>query len=77
MVQEYHIKAEAGRCLSEVCIDPDGGRQAVMKDVAMMKACRDGYIVIDLLGSQMFVQGRIKSVDLTDTHAVLIDPERK
>jgi len=60
-------------CLSNVFyIDSSGQQEEVMRDVAQMEACNNGFLLIGLLGEQKFVQGEVKSVDFIDKHSVVL-----
>jgi predicted RNA-binding protein len=51
----------------------EGRRQEVMQDVACIKAQKDGFLIIDLLGTRTFVRGRIAYLDFIDEHTVLLE----
>lgn len=60
-------------CLSTVYLNMEGRRQEVMQDVACIKAQKDGFLIIDLLGTRTFVRGRIAYLDFIDEHTVLLE----
>jgi predicted RNA-binding protein len=62
-------------CLSTVYIQSGDQRIKVMQDVAQMESSQEGYLLIGLLGDEKFVNGRIKSVDFVDDHAVVLEKE--
>jgi predicted RNA-binding protein len=66
-------RIEVNMCLSTVYLDKEGSRQKVMQDVASMRALKNGFEVIDLLGVRTFVHGRIKSLDFVDDPMVLLE----
>ena len=64
-------------CLSTVFRDLGGMHEEVMRDVAQMKAERDGFLLINLFGEQIFVRGKIKHLDFVDEHSVVIGEDRQ
>ena len=44
----------------------------IMKDVARIEAEGEGFWFISLFGERKFIEGTIQTVDLMDTHSVLI-----
>jgi len=46
---------------------------AVFKDVALMEAENDGYLISDFFGVKKFVQEKIKRLDFVDKHSVLLE----
>ena len=59
-------------CLSNVYIDSNDQPQEVMRNVARMEACNDGFLLIGLLGDQKFVRGNIRAIDFIDKHSVVL-----
>jgi predicted RNA-binding protein len=64
-------------CLSTVFRDSGDRHEEVMRDIAQIKAERDGFLLINLFGEQIFVRGKIKHVDFVDEHSVVIEEDRK
>jgi predicted RNA-binding protein len=64
-------------CLSSVYIDSGGGQKQIMRDVARMEAEAQGFLLIDLFGERIFVQGKIKRIDFIDEHAVVLEQDVK
>ena len=61
-------------CLTTVYMVGDDGKiHEVMRDVAWMDAADGGYVLMNLFGQQKTVQGKIKSIDFSDHHKVLIE----
>lgn len=60
-------------CLSTIYIDFKGRQKEVMGDVAQVKAKNDGFVLIDLVGEERFVQGRIKCIDFVDEHSIVLE----
>jgi predicted RNA-binding protein len=61
-------------CLVTVYLDYQEEQKEVMKDVAQMEAKDEGFCLIGLLGEQRFVKGKIKSLDVVDKNAVVLQP---
>ena len=64
-------------CLSTVFRDSGNRHEEVMRDVAQMNAERDGFLLINLFGEQMFVRGKIKHLDFVDENSVVIEEDRQ
>lgn len=64
-------------CMSTVFREAGGRHEEVMRDVAWMKAQKDGFLLINLFGEQIFVRGKIKHLDFVDEHSVVIEDDRK
>jgi len=64
-------------CLSTVFKSSSGRHEEVMREVAEMKAKRDGFLLINLFGEQIFVRGKIKHLDFVDEHSVVIEEDKR
>lgn len=61
-------------CLTTVYfVDGDGKAVEVMRDVAWMDAEEGGYVLMNLFGQRKTVSGKIKSIDFSDQHKVVIE----
>jgi predicted RNA-binding protein len=58
-------------CLATVFIDHSGCRDEVMRDVAWVEPRGNQLLLVSLLGEEMLLQSRIKSIDLLDSRIVL------
>ena len=58
-------------CLSTVYIDSNGQLKKVMQDVARMEARDDGFLLVDLFGEEVFIQGELKSMDFAEGRSIL------
>lgn len=64
-------------CLSTAYMNAENGQKEVMKDVAHIEAEGQGFWLVNLFGERKFVQGAIKTVNLSDGHFVIFEkPER-
>ncbi len=59
-------------CLSTVYMNSGNEQKEIMKDVARIEAEGQGFWFINLFGEKKFVEGRIETVDLMDSHFVMI-----
>ena len=64
-------------CLSTVFRDSGNRHEEVMRDVAQMKAERDGFFLRNLFGEEIFVRGKMKHLDFVDEHSVVIEEDRQ
>jgi len=59
-------------CLSTLYMNSGNKQKEIMKDVARIEAEGKGFWFISLFGERKFIEGTIQTVDLMDTHSVLI-----
>ena len=50
-------------CEAKVYLSDDGEEQKVMEDVVLVQPEGDAYLLVNLLGEQKLVQGRIEKID--------------
>lgn len=60
-------------CLSSVYMRSVDGRKEIMKDVARIEAEGEGFWLITLFGEKKFVEGAIRTIDLSDEHIVMLE----
>ena len=60
-------------CLSTAYIHSGGHQEEVMRDVAQMEAKNNSFLLINLFGERIFVQGKIKSLDFVYDHLVVLE----
>jgi len=63
-------------CETTVYLNDDGQEQKVMEDVVLMQPEGDAYLLVNLLGEQKLVQGRIVKMDFLK-HAVHLSRPRE
>jgi len=51
-------------CETTVYLSDDGEEQKVMEDVVLVQPEGDAYLLVNILGEQKLVQGRIVKIDL-------------
>ncbi len=59
-------------CLSTLYMDSGNEQKEIMKDVARIEAEGEGFWFINLFGERKFIEGTIQTVDLMDSHFVVI-----
>ena len=59
-------------CLSTVYMSSGNEKEEIMKDVARIEADDQGFWFINLFGERKFVKGTIQTVDLMDSHFVML-----
>jgi len=67
---------EAKMCLSIVYLNAVEENAALMKDVARIEADGHGFWLIDLFGERRFIEARIRTINLTDGHCVMVAEEK-
>ena len=50
-------------CEAKVYLGGDGEEQQIMQDVVLVQPEGDAYLLVNLLGEQKLVQGRIEKID--------------
>ncbi len=62
-------------CEAKVYISEDGEEQQIMEDVVLVQPepDNDAYLLVNILGEQKLVQGRIEKIDFL-RHALYIVP---
>lgn len=54
-------------------MDTREGRKEIMRDIARIEAEGSGFWLIDLFGKKRFVEGVIRTIELSDEHFVILD----
>lgn len=60
-------------CEARVYLVEEGGEREVLRDVVLVRPQDDGFLLVNLLGEQMVVQGTIVEIDLLK-HIVRLRP---
>jgi len=50
-------------CEAKVYLGEEEGKQQIMEDVVLVQPEGDAYLLVNLLGEQKLVQGRIEKID--------------
>jgi predicted RNA-binding protein len=59
-------------CLSTLYMASGSEQKEIMKDVARIEAEGAGFWFISLFGERKFIEGAIQTVDLMDSHSVVL-----
>jgi predicted RNA-binding protein len=59
-------------CLSTLYMASGNEQKEIMKDVARIEAEGAGFWFINLFGERKFIEGAIQTVDLMDSHSVVL-----
>jgi predicted RNA-binding protein len=51
-------------CEAKVYVTEDGEDRRVMEDVVLIRPEGDGYLLVNILGQEKRVRGRLKQIDL-------------
>ena len=62
-------------CIATVYIDTDGELKEAMNDVIRIEAENSRFRVINLIGKEICIEGKIKHIDFWEEHAVDIEQE--
>lgn len=62
-------------CEARVYLVEEGGEREVLRDVVLVRPQDDGFLLVNLLGEQMVIQGTIVEIDLLK-HIVRLRPRR-
>jgi len=63
-------------CEARVYLSQDGQERQVMEDVVLVMPEDDTYLLVNLLGEQKLVQGRIERIDFLK-HTVHLSPPQE
>lgn len=62
-------------CIATVYIDTGGKMEEVMRDVILVQAEGNGFLIFTLLGEGKFVEGTLKSIDFLSEHSVVFEKQ--
>ena len=57
-------------CEADAYISQDDKEELVLKSVDLVKPLDDGYLLVDIYGTQKTVKGRLKQMNLVDHRIV-------
>ena len=60
-------------CIATVYIDTDGELKEVMRDVIRIEAENSRFRLINLIGEEKSVDGKLKHIDFWQDHSVVIE----
>jgi predicted RNA-binding protein len=62
-LEAISVFLEVDMCEARVYLSNDGEKQEIMEDVVLVQPEGDAYLLVNLLGEQKLVQGRIEKID--------------
>jgi len=63
-------------CEAKVFVRDNGNEQQIMEDVVLMEPEGDAYLLVNLLGEQKLVHGRIERIDFL-RHTIHLGPTQE
>ncbi len=63
-------------CIATVYLDTNGEQKEVMRDVIRIEAENGRFQLVNLLGEEKYLEGKLKSIDFWEEHAVVIEQDR-
>jgi predicted RNA-binding protein len=65
-------------CIATVYLTSgDDTKEEVMRDVIWVEAENDDFRILNMFGEEKHLQGKLKSIDFWQEHAVVIETHRK
>ena len=59
-------------CIATVYVDTDGELKEVMRDVIRIEAENSRFQLVNLLGEEKYLEGKLKSINFWEEHSVVI-----
>jgi predicted RNA-binding protein len=63
-------------CIATVYLDTNGEQKEVMRDVIRIEAENGRFQLVNLLGEEKYLEGKLKRIDFWEEHAVVIEQDR-
>jgi predicted RNA-binding protein len=63
-------------CIATVYVDTNGEQKEVMRDVIRIEAENGRFQLVNLLGEEKYLEGKLKRIDFWEEHAVVIEQDR-
>jgi predicted RNA-binding protein len=63
-------------CIATVYLDTNGEQKEVMRDVIRIEAGNGRFQLVNLLGEEKYLEGKLKRIDFWEEHAVVIEQDR-
>ena len=60
-------------CIATVYVDTEGELKEAMRDVVWIEAKDDRFRLINLLGEEKYLEGKLKRIDFWEEHSVVIE----
>jgi len=65
-------------CIATVYLTAgDDNKEEIMRDVIWVEAADDHFRILNMFGEEKHLQGKLKSIDFWQEHAVVIEPHPK
>jgi predicted RNA-binding protein len=63
-------------CIATVYVDTNGELKEAMRDVIRIEAENGRFQLVNLLGEEKYLEGKLKRIDFWEEHAVVIEQDR-
>jgi predicted RNA-binding protein len=63
-------------CIATVYVDINGELKEAMRDVIRIEAGDGRFQLVNLLGEEKYLEGKLKRIDFWEEHAVVIEQDR-
>jgi predicted RNA-binding protein len=63
-------------CIATVYVDINGELKEAMRDVIRIEAGDGRFQLVNLLGKEKYLEGKLKRIDFWEEHAVVIEQDR-
>ena len=63
-------------CIATVYLDTGGKLEEAMQDVVYIEAENSRFRLINLIGEEKYLEGKLKRIDFWEEHAVVIEPSK-
>jgi len=64
-------------CIATVYLDTDGELKEAMHDVIYIEAESSGFRLVNLVGEEKYLEGKMRRIDFWEEHCVVIEPDQK
>jgi predicted RNA-binding protein len=63
-------------CIATVYVDTNGELKEAMRDVIHIEAENGRFQLVNLLGEEKYLEGRLKRIDFWEEHSVVIEQDQ-
>jgi len=60
-------------CIATVYLDTDGELEEAMQDVIYIEAENSRFHLVNLIGEEKYLEGKLKRIDFWEEHSVVIE----
>jgi predicted RNA-binding protein len=64
-------------CIATVYLDTGGELEEVMQDVIYIEAENSRFRLVNLVGEEKYLGGKLRRIDFWEEHSVVIEPEKQ